>query len=401
MKKFIKPALMVCAALTLGLVSCSKEENSVNGKDKTVVLSFSQEGLQQSRAASTHVDASTAVVMSNARVYFVDNGGAILSYCAIDFTAGGKNLPYDAASKTVGVDQITAAGVGAEITAVPGSTTKVVIVGNYPSAYPTTGNISQLNAATAITVQQQFDATGKGVDKVVLFGENTLTTVDAANNKYSSKVQIEPIASRIEIGTISGDFAGSTIKSFTLNGIYINRYYPTMGINGVAMGTIINNGSDAAKYNGAVGGSSYAAFDEMLADYTASRLVAQGSPANKYGSKASVGTNDVWAYNLLAPVGGATPSIVVRVNNVVTNDGVTDDAVTYAGVKFLTIRNFYLSTAPTTPLASLDNRNVYRIKELKFAEFHLTPNPEMNLIDITVEAEVMTWIPNDVDYDFN
>lgn len=404
MKKFLNLAFVAGAALTMGMTSCSKENSGDNGTDsKMVSMRLVQANVGDgTRAPGLHVDASTTVVMSNACIYFATNGGDIMSHCTIDFTLGGKNLPYDGTAKTVGIDQITA---GTSITSIPGSVTKVAIIGNLPGGtYPTTGNLSQFYGATYVAVASLYDATGKGVAKVPLYGEKGLTP-EAGENQYSCEIDIEPIAARIEIGAVSGNYSvgavTSNVKSFTLEGIYINRYYTTMGFNCVNKSSVTNHLSDASKYNGAVAGSAYTALDEILSDYTA--LVAQSSaPVNKYGPIASADENDdVWGYNLLAPTGGDTPSIVVRLNDVVTTDGSTDDATTYAGTKFLTVRNMYLSSAPTTPISTLVKRNVYRIKALKFAEIHLTDNPESNLIDIELEATVMSWIPNDVDYDYN
>ena len=393
MKTFSKLALVACAALAVGLTGCAKENTEAgNGESKSVFLKITREGVAESRAAGTHVDASTDVLMNDATVYFVTATGAIMKYVTIDFTS--VNAPYT--NNKVGSTTIEN---GAEITAVPASVSRVVIIGNLPGGvYPTSGNISQFNTAAYLTVASQY--TGGTVTNVALYGPGDVTATDAANNKYKSDVQIEPVCSRLEIGSISGDFAGSTIESFTLEGIYVNRYYPSMGYDGSAMGTQVNNLSVPANYNGNTAGSKYmGALNGQVCDYTAGVLVGQGTaPYNKYASRATANANThVWAYNLLAPASGATPSLVIRVKDVVLSNG---DATTYADTHFLTVRNFYLSTAPTTPLATFSKRNVYRIKELKFAESHLTTEPERNLIDVTVTAEVMTWIPNDVNYDF-
>ncbi|WP_295940291.1 hypothetical protein [uncultured Alistipes sp.] len=399
MKNFFKPALIVCATLAAGLVGCSKENGETigNGKEKSVFLKIVRDTPVPGRAVGEHVGA-VAVTMNDGYVYFTTAGGDIMSYVEIDFT--NTNAAY--ASNKVGATTLTN---GAEITSVPGSVTGVTIVGNLAGgSYPTTGNINTLfNGASAVTVQSQYKNDGS-VDKVTLYGTNGLTAA-AGDNKYTSTVNIEPICARIEIGTVSGDFSSasvtSTIKSFALEGIYINRYYPTMGIDGSTKGTLVNNLSDAAKFNGNDAASAYGSLDAILSDYTAANLVAQsGAPINKYAPKASAATTDVWGYNLLAPTAGDMPSIVIKVSGVVTTDGVDDDAATYAGTKFLTVRNIYVDGA-TTPLASLSKRHVYRIKDFKFAESHLTPNPEMNLIDVEVEAVLMSWVPKDVDYDFD
>uniref|UniRef100_S0DFU0 Major fimbrial subunit protein N-terminal domain-containing protein n=1 Tax=termite gut metagenome TaxID=433724 RepID=S0DFU0_9ZZZZ len=414
MKTIFKSALIACAALTAGLAGCQKENGSGIGKDEKVVrLQFTQEAVGGTRAAATHVG-EEPIVLTDAYVYFTTAGGDIVAQVQIDFSLAGKGAAYNSSANTVGSDLITADG-GTEITGVPASATKVVIVGNAPSAtYITGGNI---NDFTGINVDGLYDATNKGVAKVALFGINTLTPVPGDDTKYTSNVQVAPVGARFEIGSIAGDYdvapITSHIKSFTLEGIYINNYYPTMSIDGSGLGAIVHNSTTVANYNGAVAPSKYATLNGSLADYGAT-IVGQGTaPYNAYAPKATPAATDVWAYNVLAPDGGDVPHIVVRLSSVVVKT--TDSAgkkpgeagyvetlnnTTYAGTKFLTVRNIYVDGS-STPLASFQRGYVYRIVKLSFAQQHLTDKPETTTIDITVEAELMTWVPKDVDYDFN
>ncbi len=69
-------------------------------------------------------------------------------------------------------------------------------------------------------------------------------------------------------------------------------------------------------------------------------------------------------------------------------------------VIYLTVRNFYLSSASTTPLTKMEKGTVYRVTDLKFSESDLTGNPEQNSVNVIVEATIMPWVANDVTTDF-
>jgi len=400
MRNSFKPALIIGAALAMGLTGCSKEDGGTetNFDAKTVVFSFSQEGqLTGTRGAGSHVADQSAVTVNDAYIYFTDASDNIVDYVQIVTTGAGAADTYDATAKTVGMTPARTTG-GTPITGVKGTTQKVYVVANYPGGtYPTTGNVVAL--VDAITVESQTK-TDNGVGKVTVYGGNGLTVTDATNNKYYSKVSIKPIAARMEIGRITGkrSVADVGIKSFTLKGIYMNRYYTTFGGT-----TLVNNGTDKTKYNAAVSGSAYTALDEILSDYTAANLVEQGN-GRLYAPVSSATATDVWAYNLVAPEAATAKmsSIVICISDVVVTDDLgVDDAVTYAGDKFLTVRNIYKSGAPTTALAKLERGWVYRILDLQFSETDLTGNPEQNLVDVTVEVDILPWEAADVNYDFN
>lgn len=400
MKTIIKSAL-ICAALSAGLVSCSKEDSNVTnlGENKSVRIKLSQSSLTDTRAVGTHVGAET-VNMTSAYVYFTNSTNDIVSYVEIDFTAGGTN-DTDASDGKVGAT--TATTTGFEVLNLPGTVAsgKVFVVGNLPAGvnYPTSGNMSQLDSATKISVESQYDSTNKGVAKVTLLGSNILTQDPAPGNEnqYTSVVNVYPISARVEVGKVTGE---GRIKSFTLKGIYINNYFPAMGLNGLAAATIKFNGSVNANYSA----TGYPT-DGILSDYTAGSLVAQTPSTVQFAPVATATTNDVWGYNVLAPdstfAGVNVPHIILHVTDVVTTDGTTDDAITYQGDKYLTIRNLYLPSAPTIRLTSLNRGTVYRIAELKFDESHLTANPELASINVMVTAQLMTWVPEEVTYDFD
>ncbi len=409
MKKIFNLALIAGAALSTSLTGCSKETSEEAGSKDEKTVMFQMQHVDGTRAVSTHVADQTAVTITKAYVYFVDGDLKITE--RVELVAG--NGAYDSALKTVGMAAAEAVG-GTAITSVPGSTRNVYIIGNYPGTWPVKGEFLNplLTDATTLALASQYDSTNGGVGKVTLFGttaSGALTTVDASQNKYSASITVAPVAARMEIGSINavapatGDWV---IKSFSIKGIYMNNYYPTMSLDGSAAAAIVFNGTDKAKYNGAAAGSSYIALSKILADYTAADIVAQATAMPSYAPKAAaVAATDVWAYNLLAPVatGTAMSHIVIHLTDVVLKDknGVeADDAATYAGDQYLTIRNIFVDGA-TTPLAALAQGYVYRLNGgLNFTQHDLTPNPEMNTIDIQVSVEFLKWKAKEVDYDF-
>uniref|UniRef100_S0DE32 Major fimbrial subunit protein N-terminal domain-containing protein n=1 Tax=termite gut metagenome TaxID=433724 RepID=S0DE32_9ZZZZ len=420
MKTVFKSALIACAALAVGLTGCQKENGGgIDKEAKTVTLRLVQGEIGgTTRAVATHV-ADAAITLTSARIYFTNDSGAIQDYVTI---VVGSSDGYNEVAKTVGMDALDATG-GTPITDVPAATTKVVIVGNLPGgSYLSAGNISDI---ADVTVANLFGGTNNGVANVPLYGVSGLTLKTAAtasaNGVYTAKVDVKPVGARFEVGQIAGDYTGtfqgeaitSKIKSYTLEGIYINNYYPTMEVDCATAGTIVHNGSVPGNYN-RVAPYASPGIGDHLADYLAASLVAQDSPAITYAPKATANADtDVWGYNVLALTGGDVPHLIVRVSNVVvkTTDSTgknpdevgyveTLDATTYGpGAKFLTVRRIFVDGS-TTALTSFERGYVYRIKKLSFAEQHLGIPEPPTAIDIEVEAELIPWVSKDVDYEF-
>lgn len=418
MKTIFKTALVACVALVAGLAGCSKEqsarENNETG-EKTVRIHIEQG--TGTRAAGEAVGAQV-VTMKDAVIYFAGAGNNIVASVEVVFTAEGKALAYNEEAKTVGIDVLTgvAAGSsnGAEIVNLPASVANVYVVGNYKAggigaAYPTTGNISQFNGAGVISLASQSAA--NGVANVALFGKSGLGAVvtpatPTSNAKYSVSINVAPVAARFEVGQIAATFDAndsadgvivSHIASFSLDGIYLSNVYRSMGFDGTAAGTLVPNSVAIADYSSA--NAAYAA-DGIISDYTAANLVAQDAKTYAPVANAASAEGDpVWAYNLLAPAGAPMSTLVVRVSDVVLDNG--DDEL-YSGDKTLTVRNIYKEVAGVkTKIGTLTPGEVYSITNLEFAEDHLTNNPNQNLIDVTVKITMMSWVPVTVSYDFD
>jgi hypothetical protein len=396
MKTIIRTAFIAFAAIAAVLTGCSKENPSTEtetGTDERSV--FMKIDIPETRAPGHHVEDNSDVVVGDACIYFTNGINGVISHVVIDFA--NPSDPYKSSTKTVG---IATAKAGFEVASLPGSVTRVSVVGNMGTGYnyAAISNISQIDPS--VTVLGQYDTAG-GVANVTLFGRSVgaFTAVAGQPGKYTTKVVLEPVGSRLEVGRITATNTAanvSNIKSFTVGGIFINNYYGQMAIDGSSASAITDNGSTESNYTA----SYYATNAAALIDETAFFAL---DDATTYGPVTGADVSDVWGYNLLAPsfttpAAPVAPHIVVKIQDVVIEDGTAlGDAVSYAGEWWLTVRNFYDNGVKIT---SLDNGYVYRIKSLAFNESNLTELPEMNTIDLKVEVTPIKWTSIDVAYDW-
>ncbi len=381
MKTIFKSALVALTALAAGFASCQKENGGNTKKDgKSVVVAFSHEEMANASRAVGDSEGTQAVTLTgDARVYFTTVTGEIMDYltvkCSTPMTA------YDADNRVVGLNYVNVAQTpgGQLVEGLPASVSKVVIIAN-ASTYYTSGNVSQHSATVASMAD--FDA-------IPLAGESNLVPAGGTNSEtdaiiYNANVTIAPIGARIEIVEIAADATGSTIESFTLKGIYANNFYPTMSMYGGNPGTIVNGSTVNGNYAGGT------------APYTSANLY--DNPVNaKEATTYNAGTGKVWGYNLLAPTTADAEMvhIVIHLADVVI---ATNDAVTYAGDQYLTIRNFYVNGS--TKLDKLEKGYIYKITKISFAESDLTGTPELFLIDVHVKATLKGWTATTVTTDF-
>lgn len=175
-----KILLVLAAVLTLGMVSCSNENDPQvdnNSPAKDVLIKI---GGMQTRAAGEAIGSKPAI-LNDGYVVFASSGDQIVQVVAFD--ASGEVTPGKLAA-------------GHKFTDVPGTVNKVYVYGNIPSnlTLPTSGALESINALLA-NVASQADAT-EGVDRVTLYGGATIT---GTAPDYAATFDIKPIAARIEI----------------------------------------------------------------------------------------------------------------------------------------------------------------------------------------------------------
>ncbi len=386
MKAIFKSALVAIAAISVGVTGCQKDVNEKNGKEtKSVSIKLMQ---PEGTRAEGPSQGATTVILNSAEVFFTDARRVVIDKVQILFGAN-ANQTYNPTAKTVGINEAQKDD-GFKVVGLPSSVTQVVIIGNLNGvAYPAIGDdIDDLE----IGVQSQYDATNKGVANVTMFGydddldQETIAGDDETNENgaaLKAEVKIAPVSARIEITAVAGNGksannADSTIEEFVLEGIYINFYHPTMVIDGADADAAIDNGNVDTNYTATAYSAVTGLFDEVT-----------GTAANSFS--ASTG---VWGYNLLAPTastatGGVLPAdIVLEVSGVEVE---TDDATTYAGTKWLTVRKLLNLDNSNAEITVLAPGTVYKIAAIAFHESRLEDEPYAIPVDVYVEAELMDW----------
>ncbi|GHU98973.1 hypothetical protein FACS1894159_02260 [Bacteroidia bacterium] len=387
---------MFFAAIAIVLSGCniSNENDDVQNGDARSVRIQLQGNIQDegSRAAGPHVG-SDPVVVSSGKLFFTNPGGTITKVINIQTGSAAE------AGGNVGIGALTAAG-GTTITNVPGTSTKVYVLCNITASLPTvtpgSTDISVINDF-ALQVASLYDATGKGIDNVPVYGAPGAMTSTGTAGQYETSLTLAPVGSRFEIGKFT---AGGTITGYKIEGIYINNYYSQQKLSGAiisASSDLMNNGSDPDLYAapGATGSSYVAALNEAIFDYSASGIGFFPGSSLVCSPVTPVDAAKVWGYNVLAPATGQAPHFVIRLSNVTTS--LPSDP--YAGQTwFLTIKNMYSSGS--NPIAFAP-RNVYRIADLAFTENDLAIVPEQKTIGVSVVVTTLNWVSSDIGYDFN
>jgi hypothetical protein len=371
MKTIFKSALVMCIALTVGLAGCQKDQGGNGGVDKdakTVVIKIAK-----TRAEVAPIDTAGEEVakLNDAWIYFT-SGTSVVDKYEIIFD-GAEPAVSDLANKKVAWNKLD--GEGEEFVNLPASINHVYFVGNSPVDYNQT-NMATFNVAATIALSTQ-----KEIDDVALYGDSGLTAVAANatnpdNTHYTAQINVEPVVARFEIGAISATAAVTEgelkIATFSLKGIYLDNYIPTMAFDGSANGA-------AVKAEAPVEASDFAG------TYAAevSDIFTTGYEGAITYSPAS---NNVWGYNLLAPEAAPMPYVIIRISNVLVEGetAATPEADrAYPGEWFLTVQ--------ITP-ATIDNRRVYSIDDIEFNASDLTKKPFETKIDVTVTVDILPWI---------
>lgn len=342
---------VLAAVLTLGMVSCSNDnepnvDKNLPAKDVTIRI-----GGMQTRAAGEAIG-TKAAILNDGYVVFASSGGQIVQV-----------VPFGG-SATITASDLTGTN-GHKFTNVPGTVNKVYVYGNIPSdlTLPTSGALESINALLA-NVGSQADAT-EGVDRVTLYGGDAIT---GTAPDYAATFDIKPIAARIEIKDVVVK-SGSTITSFNVEGIFINNYYEAGRLDGKLSGTPVNKGQ---------GGD--AIYKEGVAPYVA------GFPLFDFNTSGLTKEADkVWAYNVLAPSDNTTEHthVIIRLSNIAP-------AGAFKGTQFVTIKAF---NDGTNTLTHLTAGKVYELGSIEISQEHLSPEAETEAVNVTVTANVVDWVP--------
>jgi hypothetical protein len=406
MKKITKLAALAFAATAMLATSCSKEDTTNGGNPDgtaSVMISFSMpEGAPGSRAEGAAATAGEASFQPG-HVLFVTGSGMIDTHVTI-----GKSAPISGVTNFTIAQLTTDENVVVE--GVSSSATKCYILSNdiaakIGGATGITSNLKGQNISKVLGMEiavNNMNNSPSTLENVPMYGMGDVDIDDAGTTTEGSKpytatvvVGINSLASRIQIGKISAkDYAptGTTdvikIKSFTVDGIYINYTYDKMTpASVVAAAPEIDNGSTVANYL-KTGTTDYSATGTaaMLADEPAlaaaivgTFLTADQTPATNY-----------WAYNVF-PKG--IPHIIVKLSNItytVTSNSIEGDVQTITGNQWLTIDSYKKSD--NSPLAAFEANNIYTLADIAFDYSDLTDVPETKSLAVLVNVEMFDWV---------
>lgn len=393
----------------LAFAACSNDETpSDNGKEanKTIIrLAFGKaetKGLGETVVTKYNKINDLIINFYNAQGNYVD--------VPETYTDEASGKTYD--NKQAIADALAKLKDGAheatlEIGGVPQSATQVYIVANQPK---TAGNEQGIDISSINNAQKSHILLSSQKDCL----NSTLTSKDTGAIKEGNKVEatLTPVASRFELKDLvanhkPADWTGAEIESFTVKGIYINRFYPWGLLSGadVANHDQIARGDDKANYTkekyGAImynyNGTGEKAYDFSYMcdgdDISASYTYAAATGTETFIQKATLNpidenTDNWYGYQILP---GAAPHLVIALD-VKYDDGNAD-----AQPKYLVVENY---KSGDTRLAQTERGHVYQISTLEFDASNLVDVPYQGTKTVTAKITVAAWeaVPITPDY---
>lgn len=417
MKIHFKAMVIAAIAAIMGMTSCSKENenNKVDGIDNGETTNVSIMLSETSTRSVAEPAGAVAVNFKSGYILFTNGLGIITKVTEITETE--PSATDKEAGTKVWLDHLKRENLGGEIKNVPASTDKVYIVGNIPTGVDVPVLAENITAVQnrIITIVSQSNDDGSVAD-VTLYGDGqTLSNHPSVEGAKYAKINVNAIAARIEIGKVSYFNAqgNNLLTSFSIDGIFVNYYYPQMSLaSKVSTARINNTAVDNTEantiYTPTATGAYKTADLKKLYDYDNDGL---GYTSVSGLSKSAADPNDtddknVWAYNVLAPltVDGTTvteleaPHIIIRLSNIKTV-GESIENPMYATTQYLTVKEFRHATTKEV-ITNFAPGYIYFINDLTFNESNLTDIPEEEAITVYVEAILMTWSRQEVEWGF-
>ncbi len=378
--------LLVGMLSSLFFVGCDKNDEEgmkpgENEETKSVFLQFEAGSTSQTRSVEGNANGVKAT-LSSALIYFVGEEADPKVYAVR--TVGG-------AGADATITEVTQ-GSGKEFTGIPMDVKRVYVIGNHDSedvagvsaTFPTAKGttLSSIEAVLMNIEQVNYPSVGGNAHTglaTVLYGNGEVVPKQNATqeNEFQAHVKVSPINARIELDELA--YSGN-LKSFTLDGIFINNYYAAAGLasSSFVEGNMTNNGSNTDKY--LIGGNEFAytnfstMFDEVGTAVTVANEKASMKPA----------PGNTWAYQVF----GGAPEIahvIVKLSDIVDVNGHNQ------ADQYLTVKGFRDATTDEA-LPTLDAGKVYRITSLEFDDSHLEIIPEPEKVSIWVTVEIAEWI---------
>lgn len=352
--------VLCSVVVAMSVASCTiSGGDSPKGVETVGSLVIKIEGMA-SRTGGTRIvegqgsEGTGTIILKNGHVFVLDNKNDVI-----------HNEP---------LSPIQATGThGQEIKVRVPRDARVFVVGNY-SGVLSTGSIKTLADIKSIpgNISDQTD-----YKEAVLANQNgEARPIVVSGTTATVSVPIAPVIARIELMKLSG---ASTIKSFTVTGVFLDSYYPQFTYGGGNAGTMYRQlqRTDFAGVPGDVG--SWPA-------------VSAGSGYPFVASADLPSTSDVtevWAHNVAA---GGLPRLIVRMKDISYQLGSSAPVVTVGagnpaddGIRYLTIMGY--GNLTTTFSAG----KIYRISAIEFDHRKLADTPNPVGVHLTVAVQIIEW----------
>lgn len=392
----------------LAFAACSNDENpSDNGKEanKTIIrLAFGKaetKGLGETVVKKYNNINDLIINFYNAQGNYVDVPDTYTDEVSGKTYDNKQSIANAVATLKGGAHEATL-----EIGGVPSSATEVYIVANQPEA---TDNEKGIDISSINNAQKSHILLSSQKDCL----NSTLTsqrTGVITNGQVNAT--LTPVASRFELKDLvanpkPADWTGAEIKSFTVKGIYINRFYPwgLLGGGDVANHDQIARGDDKANYTkekyGAIlynyNGTGEKAYDfsymcdgnDISATYTYAAATGDEAFIQKATLNATEGGVENWYGYQILP--GEAPHLVIELAVMY------DDGNAAAQQKYLVVEKYKSGDAG---LEKTERGYVYQISTLEFDASNLVDVPYQGTKTVTADISVAAWeaVPITPDY---
>jgi hypothetical protein len=414
----MKNLIFTAAALAaLTLASCIKSPDVVNPEDEmsnvAIGISLPSAGSSTRTVGVPISDNTTFADLEDGHVFLYTESTGII-YSHIVLYREGNGIPTYG-SKKYTFEQITAKyndpGSAYDddyvlVESVPGTVDKCMVVLN---AFTATGdkliaegkvgaNISTVEGLVAYAKSFNIDAT---INHVPLVADKGFTNVDPVDQtggtnqdqSYNRKAEMNvgAIGTRVQIGKLSAQTSsnGTKIQSYTVEGIFINNFYPSMQLDGGygSGATIVDNGATEAGYTATQYGAGTSG--ETLADMTTTQWT-----TGTNGVTAPAAEGGYWVYNLVP--NGEVPHILVKLTNVVAANSEDDVIPITDNTRWLTIKSYKEDGTSVTKFLA---NHMYTLANVEFDYDDTTDNPSGENANVAVHIDVDSWTNHNVIWD--
>ncbi len=348
---------MAAAAATLLATGCVKN-NTESDQTRLVVrlngasIAPETRAVEDSAAETAPGSKASAVTLTKAWIYVISSEGVYSELMDLGAAQAGGDL------------------IGEEGQLFP-SDSRVYVLGNWPASVVPADLDSwdEIEAKTVEIATTTIDYTKPALANAT--GAPVGVTVSTENENVATvTVEISPLFTRLELWKITG---GEHIKSFTVDGVYINSYYPAFNLAGAGAGTQKVYAPGTTEFNGFGDATGWDSSEGTVGDNTMDTHAEAVAEESK-----------VWAYNVGA---GSQVGFVIKLSDIVyypeNEEGEYASEATEPE-KLLIVNGYTnISSAP------FSRGMIYRVKNLEFDYTDLVD--EITGVAITANVDVLNW----------